>query len=264
VKDGPYRFWFSEGHPGSEGLYKQGREVGIWHECDRFDRCQEKTYEAVFPEEQKRESFRREIPVSYLNGQYRFDFASCRSTWITQTGSPEAINLNILGGSPYRCEIAYIPQNVLEHGGEVEYFCRIPYSVGIRSFNSLDLIRELPRKGLPQFCHAIYSRGEPLLVQDSHGFPVATTVDVQSADMPAGLNVLVLKLNQYAADLLMQAANTAGPSMTLLCSNPLSKPEITKDSNGMLVFTYTMSASHATNKRERACAMDAFPHEPKQ
>jgi hypothetical protein len=263
VKDGPYRFWFSEGHPGSEGAYRDGRQVGIWEECDRFDRCQKKTYDAIFPEEQKRSSFRPEIPVSYVNGQYRFDFASCRSTWITETDSSDPINLNILGGSPYRCEIAYIPQNVLEHGGKGDYFCRIPYWVGIRSFDSLDLIRELPLNGLPQFCHSIYSTGEPLLVQDSHGFPVATTVDVQSAGMPAGSNVLVLKMNKYAADLLIQAANAAGPLTTLLCFNALSKPEIAKDSNGVLLFTYMMSSSRAVAEKERACVINAFAHELK-
>src|SRR5882762_4737708 len=36
VKDGPFRFWFSEGYPGDEGAYKNGRQVGPWKECSRF------------------------------------------------------------------------------------------------------------------------------------------------------------------------------------------------------------------------------------
>lgn len=87
VKDGPYRSWFSEGHLEAEGIYELGREVGQWNECD-----------------------------PYANGEYTFDFASCRSTWITQTSHPDPINLNIIGTSPYRCEIAYTPQSILENG----------------------------------------------------------------------------------------------------------------------------------------------------
>src|SRR5947207_1116172 len=33
VKDGPFRFWFSEGYPGDEGNYRGGRQVGSWKEC---------------------------------------------------------------------------------------------------------------------------------------------------------------------------------------------------------------------------------------
>src|SRR5579875_2920577 len=58
VKDGLYRFWFSEGHPGSEGMYKEGRQVGLWQECDRFDRCQKRMYDAISPEERKRPTFK--------------------------------------------------------------------------------------------------------------------------------------------------------------------------------------------------------------
>lgn len=261
VRDGLYRFWFSEGHPGAEGAWKYGRQVGLWQECDRFDHCQKRTYDEVFPEEHKRPSFKPEIPVSYVSGQYRFDFGSCRSTWITKAGSSNPINLNILGGSPYRCEIAYLPQNVLEHGGEGEYFCRVPYSIGVRTFNSLDLIREFPLNGLPQFCHSRYSGGEPLLIQDRDGFPVATTIDVQSADMRAGSNVLVLKFNKYAAALLMQAENRAGPLTTLLCFNPLSKAETAKGSDGTLLFTYTMSLRSDIAEKERACVTNSFAHE---
>jgi len=126
VKDGPYRSWFSEGHPGAEGVYKEGREVGVWKECDRFDRCKQTVYEPVFPEERQTPGFKPQIPVSFVKGKYVFDFAPCRSTWITETDKQDPVNLNIGHDSPYRCDITYIPQSVLEHGGEGVYLCRIP------------------------------------------------------------------------------------------------------------------------------------------
>jgi len=36
VKDGPSQSWISEGHPGEEGNYSEGRKVGSWTECDRW------------------------------------------------------------------------------------------------------------------------------------------------------------------------------------------------------------------------------------
>ena len=83
VKDGPYRSWISEGHPGAAGVYLDGREVGTWKECDRFDRCAQVVNKAIFPAEKKRASFKPEVPVSYEKDNYVFDFASCRSTWVT-------------------------------------------------------------------------------------------------------------------------------------------------------------------------------------
>ena len=261
VKDGPFRFWFSAGHQGSEGAYKEGREVGPWQECDRFHRCHNRTYDAIFPEEQKRSTFRPEIPVSYVNGQYRFDFASCRSTRITKAGSSDPINLNINGTSPYRCEIAYIPQSVLDHGGKGDYLCEIPYSVGVRTFNSLDLVHDFPGNGLPQFCHSRYPSGEPLLVQDKHGLNLATTVDIQSEEMKTQSNVLIFKFNSYATDLLMKAIQRAGPLTTLLCFHPLAGPEILKDGDGASVFRYVLSSNRPTAQKERACANTALSSE---
>jgi hypothetical protein len=89
VKDGPYRSWFSEDHPGSEGNYLNGREVGPWKECDRFDRCNLLLHEAVFTEEKRRPAFKPDIPVRYEQGKYVFDFASCRSTWVTKSDEPD-------------------------------------------------------------------------------------------------------------------------------------------------------------------------------
>lgn len=267
VKDGPYRFWFSEGHPGPEGSYDRGREVGPWKECDRFDRCTQRLNEAVFPQEKARAAFKPEIPVWYAHGKYTFDFASCRSTWITQTVIPDPINLNIGGGSPYRCEIAYIPQISMDQGGDGGYFCRIPFAVGMREFVSLDLRRELPSAGLPQFCHPIYLHGEPLIVQDSKGFPVATTVDVKYADIKeakAGHAVLTLKLNKYAEDLVKQAVGQPRGMMTLLCLQRITGPKTITDADGEVRFTYLLPANKGELTTIKSCAEKAFPAGPSQ
>ena len=161
VKDGPYRSWFSEGAPGSAGNYLGGREVGIWKECNRFDHCETKEYAPAFPEEKKRRAFRPEVPVSFQNGKYRFDFASCRSTWITHAIGNDPIELNIGGSHKYNCVISIFQDSVMDHGGEGSYTCWIPYSVGVRTFDSLDLLSEFPKTGLPQFCRPERTSPEP-------------------------------------------------------------------------------------------------------
>ena len=264
VKDGPYRFWFSEGHPGADGAYNDGREIGSWKECNRFDRCTQTTHEPVFPRETQRAAFKPEIPVSYAQGKYTIDFASCRSTWITQTGGPELIHLNIHGDSPYRCEVSYLPQSAIEHGGPGDYYCRIPFDVGLRKFTSLDLRRELPLAGLPQFCRPISRTGEPLLIQHE-GFPLATTVDVQCAGIihkPTGRDTLTLRLNQYAAHQVKQVAGQPGGLTTLLCQDEIDAPQISADSSGNQLLTYTFSANARRDEKQRKCAAEAFPLEP--
>lgn len=259
VKDGPYRSWFSEGHPGAEGNYKEGRQVGVWKECDRFDRCKQMVHHPVFPAEKRRPGFKPQIPVSFVNGKYVFDFASCRSTWITQTNSQDPINLNILGDNPYRCGISYIPESVLEHGGEGDYSCRIPFAVGIRELNSLDLRRELPQLGLPQFCRPISRTGEQILIQ-KEGFSVATTVDVQCASIghdKAGREVLTIKLNKYAADLVKEVGRQ-GPLTTLLCLDQIDGPETVVERSGSILFTYTLSADPIKAKKQRKCVAEAI------
>ncbi len=59
-----------------------------------------------------------------------FDFASCRTTWVTQIKNDK-------------------PVLIYDSG---DYQCKIPYSVGKREFDSLDLRAEFPKLGLPQFC----------------------------------------------------------------------------------------------------------------
>jgi hypothetical protein len=79
------------------------------------------------------------------------DFKSCRSTWVTQATGSDPVCLNISGDYPYRCQISYIPEKVLDHGGAGSYVCEVPFEVGQRKLASLDLLKELPLLGLPQF-----------------------------------------------------------------------------------------------------------------
>jgi hypothetical protein len=266
VKDGPYRSWFSESHPGAEGNYKEGRQVGVWKECDRFDRCKQTVYEPILPEEKQTPGFKPQIPVSFVNGKYVFDFVSCRSTWIIQTNKQDPTNLNIGHGS-YRCDITYIPQSVLEHGGEGDYLCRIPFAVGIRALNSLDLRRELPELGLPQFCRPTRRTGEQIVIRKESfrgtlrvlGDPVATTVDVECATIvhdEAGREFLAIKLNKYAADLVKEVEQE-GPLATFLCSDQIEGPRIVFDGAGSTLFTYTLSANPIGAKKERKCVAEA-------
>src|SRR5579863_1044536 len=131
------------------GTYAEGREIGVWKECDRFGRCKQKEYPANYPEETRRPGFKPEIPVAFVKSKYLFDFA-CRSTWVTQTeGGKPVVELNIGGFDP---STRHLPASFTEHGGEGSYTCNVPYSVGKRELGSLDLMNEFPKLGLPEFC----------------------------------------------------------------------------------------------------------------
>jgi hypothetical protein len=253
VKDGPFRFWFGEGHPGDEGTYKDGRQVGPWKECTRFGECKHVVYELTFPYERGRAGFQREVPVSFQHGKYVFDFTSCWSTWVTQTGG-EDLHLNIQG-SPYRCNIAYLPQYVIDHGGEGDYYCRVPFSVGKREFDSLDLLHELPKLGLPQFCRTISPTGEAFSLLENF-MEVATAVDVQTAAMAhdnAGREILTFTLNQYATDLAIEVAGKQGPLTTRICFNYDQQTEISHDASGRASFNFRLSDDHAKANEQKRC-----------
>ncbi len=90
VRDGPYRFWFNRDVQGGAGVYTEGRKTGKWKECDSSGRCKQEDYPAIYPEEKQRPGFRPEVPVSYVNGRYVLDFASCRTTRIAHMAYGEA------------------------------------------------------------------------------------------------------------------------------------------------------------------------------
>jgi hypothetical protein len=255
VKDGPFRSWFSEGHPGDRGSYKNGRQVGLWIECDRFDRCKHAEYELSYPSEKERPGFRPEVPVSYQHGKYVFDFASCWSTWVNRSGD-EDLNLNI-NGSGNRCDVAYIPQHVMDHGGEGDYFCSIPFSVGERDLDSLDLMRELPKLGLPQFCYPISRTGATLILVDKKFMTVATTEDVQCAALgrdSSGLQILTFTLNRYVADLATEIAAKRGPLIGRLCiTGGDQTTSISQDAAGQTQFSFRLSDVPADAKKQGQC-----------
>jgi hypothetical protein len=152
VQYGPSRWWYSEGHLGEEGNYTNGRKVGKWKECDRFDRCQDRLYDLLSPEEKAR-GVKPQVPVAFVDGKYVFDFGSCWSTWVTRQTPGSSVELNI-GGGLIRCQVTYMPSSDKDRaaGNQGHYLCEVPYSVGVRSFDSVDLRSELPKAGLPQFC----------------------------------------------------------------------------------------------------------------
>ncbi len=170
VKDGPSRFWFNPDFEGSSGDYSEGRQVGKWKECDRFGQCVQKDYPAVYPEEKQRPGFKDEIPVTYVDGKYVFDFASCRGTWITHREGEKAdldLNIHALADG---CFIAHIPADAAGHQGNADYTCTVPFQTGRRAFASLDLLAEFPKAGLPQYCaNAAFKTGPYMSSVDPDG-----------------------------------------------------------------------------------------------
>jgi hypothetical protein len=260
VKDGPYRSWLDEDGAPTSGNYRLGRQVAKWIDCNRFNRCSSITYEAPFAEERKRAAFRPEIPVRYVQGRYRFDFGSCRSTWVTHEGGPESVSLNIGGGSPYRCVISWLPQQVMDHGGAGSYTCFIPYAVGTRTFASLDLIKEFPRAGLPQFCKSQSTSPEPLMIR-SGADEVAYSTDVLCASFRPDLggSVLALQLNPIIADLVSQTAAARGPLNTLLCFQSIEGPKIVHDIDGTVVLALQLSTEISKALAQKRCIRRNLP-----
>jgi len=66
------------------------------------------------------------------------------------TAKPD-LELNIVA-KPEGCFIASIPDDATKRGGTGAYTCTVPFQVGKRALGSLDLISELPKQGLPQYC----------------------------------------------------------------------------------------------------------------
>ena len=281
VKDGPSRWWYSEGHLGEEGSYQNGRKVRRWRECDRFDRCHDSTYELVFPSE-RRHDVKPEIPVSYSRGQYVFDFSSCWSTWVTRQTAESFLELNI-GGGPIRCQITYIPSAERDRpgGGAGAYLCEIPYSVGLRSFDSLDLRKELPRSGLPQFCRqddppptasqpngpaaqafVIWATRQPFL-DNRTGKEVQTRttlaniIDVECAAIGAqrsGPALLTVRLNKYAEQLVLDRVGKEEMRADACGGRfPLSPVQVARNEGRPTLFTYALSNNRATAGRQRGC-----------
>lgn len=277
VRDGPSRWWYSEGHFGEEGTYKNGRKVGLWKECTRFDKCRLRNYEIV-DELEKQRGVKASIPVSYSEGKYRFDFGACWSTWVTRQTSDAFVELNI-GGSSFRCDVTYIPSTQTDRpaGNEGHYLCEIPYAVGVRRFESLNLRAELLRAGLPQFCRKDEPNGfefaSPIQVwtitRDTPGSPptqraLADMVDVECAAVrtqSSGPPLLSVRLNKYAEKLLLDQLALKTELKTNVCGGKfeVSPAGTSMDGRGRTMFQYALSESPRTASSERACIEGATP-----
>lgn len=250
VKDGPYESWFDKKTAGSVGQYSMGRQVGAWTECNRFLHCEKQQYETVFPREKLRPSFRPVVPVTFENGKYSIDFASCRSTWITQTIRPDPVSLNIDGDKLYRCQISYLPQSS-ESGGGGDYSCEVPFTVGRREFSTLDLRKELHQLGFPEFCYEKFPT-DALLVRDGV-WNVANARDIECAAVgqdASGSRSLKIRLNRYASRDVQQVAGKAGAIDSLLCFHSIPGPAIAVDSRGKPTFSFPLGRN---TKDQQAC-----------
>ena len=289
VRDGPSRWWYSEGHFGEGGIYKAGRKVGRWRECDRFDRCRDQTYNLLYPQEKAR-GVKPELPVSYSSGKYVVDFNSCWSTWVTRQTAESVVELNI-GGGLIRCQITYIPSIDKDRPAENQghYLCEIPYTVGVRKFDSLDLRKELPKIGLPQFCR----QDDPPVTASAPDGPeaqaialwantrfldsltgkevrawttIANMVDVECASLQrqeAGLEQLTVRLNEYAEKLVLERMGKDEIKADTCAGRfPLSAIGATRDASGHTLFTYGLSQNRMTAERQRACITTQIKLQP--
>jgi hypothetical protein len=280
VKDGPSRWWYSEGHFGGEGSYQKGRKVGLWRECDRFGRCRHQTYELVDPNE-RAHGVKPEIPVSYKGGKYTFDFGSCWSTWVTRQTTESFLELNIVGGL-IRCQVTYIPSAEADRpaGDRGFYLCQIPYSVGVREFDSLDLRNELPKVGLPQFCRQdeppatasmpngraewafVISVNQRFIDSRTHkearGWTaLADGVDIECAAIDrqkSRAEQLTVRLNKYAEKLILERVGKDAMKVDACRGQfPLSPIDTIRDRSGHALFVYALSSNRATAERQRRC-----------
>lgn len=158
VKDGPYKFWFNPNLQGATGIYDEGRKTGRWAECNSSGKCEQVDY--VYPEEKQHPGFKPEVPVSYVDGKYVFDFASCRTTEISHLADGEPDFEMTFTAHPDGCFIVREPVETAFRE-QLEYLCKVPFGAGRVSVVSMDLKRELPKSGLPQYCQSPQSVRAP-------------------------------------------------------------------------------------------------------
>ena len=125
VQDGPSRWWYSQGHFGEEGNYSKGRKVGKWKECDRFDRCQERAYELISPEEKARRQTRCTGVVCERQVRVRLWFVLVNLGDAPNTGLVRKLNF---GSGLIRCQVTYIPSTEKDRpaGNQGHYLCEFP------------------------------------------------------------------------------------------------------------------------------------------
>jgi hypothetical protein len=289
VRDGPSRWWYSQGHLAAEGNYSKGRRVGTWKECDRFDRCRERAY-GLISQEEKARGVKPDVPVAFANGKYVFDFGSCWSTWMTRHTHESFVELNI-ESALFRCQVTYIPSTEKDRaaGHQGHYLCEVPYSVGTRSFDSVDLRSELPKAGLPQFCRkddppvtepmpdgrsaqafAIWVKQSFLngrTTQQARAWTtLANVVDVECAAInrrQQGADVLTFRLNEFAEKLVLERLRK-DETKADACGGrfPLTALAATRDAGGRTLFNYALSGARSTAERQRACIASQVTLQP--
>jgi hypothetical protein len=237
-------------------------------------------YELMFPHERAR-GVKSEIPVSYSRGKYIFDFGSCWSTRVTRQTAESLSELNI-GGGLIRCQLTYSPSVERDRpgGGVGRYLCEVPYSVGVRELDSLDLRKELSKVGLPQFCR----QDDPPVTTTMPDGPaaqafaiwvnqrfvdgrtktevrgwttLANLVDVECAAInpqQSGAERLAVRLNEYAEKLVLDRA-AKDEIKADACGGrfPFSRIDMIRDGSGRSLFIYGFSSSRATAERQRRC-----------
>ena len=271
VRDGPSRWWYIEGLLGGEGSYTNGRKVGRWKECSRFGECRHEEHSLLDPLEQHRGT-QPDIPVTYAQGQYIFDFRSCWETWITRQTDSSFVELNIWGDQ-FRCSITYIPsaRSDVPAPSKRNYLCQVPYAVGVRAFNSIDLRSELPRAGLPQFCRenefASPRSFDAVAFWAEVSYPssdqrpwvvLANMVDVECAAIES--SKLTLRLNPYATRILLDHFGGHGFKIEA-CGGKytLSAAGTSPDGQGGSLFHVNLSQDPTVAARQRACIVSHAP-----
>ncbi len=149
---------------------------------------------------------------------------------------------------------------MIEHGGKGSYVCFIPFEVGKRELASIDLRKELPLLGLPQFCRDENTQGDVLLIDDG-AWNVASTVDAECATITHDneeTETLQLRLNRYASDEVRKSASVSANFNTLLCLEPATNPAISVDNSGRALLTYKIRSISPDGKKQARCVTERF------
>lgn len=270
VKVGPYKFWES-GKTNSEGAYRDGREVGTWKDCDRFGRCRTVDHDQMASP--PRAGRREEVPVSFVDGRYRFDFQSCRTTWVDVDlpGRHWVLNIGDVRG---RCSISIFPVDATWSKSEGAS-CQVPFQIGMGESPTIELWRAMPwfcelsptfidgKTDSPEWFRATaYGPLPPErapVVKEELGW-IAWSPDVTCAaiETPAGEPPqLRVRLNQYAEPTMAGHIAAGHEVQTRFCGVGAAAFTLTNvtmsGDDGHRVFSYALSRNASTARAQRAC-----------
>lgn len=270
VKVGPYKFWES-GKTNSEGVYRDGREVGTWRDCDRFGRCRTIDHDQMSTP--TRAGRQEEVPVSFVDGRYRFDFQSCRATWVDVDLPGRRWVLNI-GDSHGRCSVSIFPVDATWSKSEGAT-CQVPFQVGVGESPTIELWRTMPwfcelspslvdgKIDSPEWFRATaygaLPSGRYPVVKEELGW-IAWSPDVTCAAIetpPVGPPQLRVRLNQYAEPTMTAHIAAGHEVQTRFCGSGTAAFTLTNvtmsGDDGHRVFSYALSGNAAAARAQRAC-----------